>query len=122
MIPIKDNYKMICDWLAYRECTLPGKSSMKIDVFRVRWEKRSDVHTKDKRIKNEIPPRIKASPAKASLSEKLNKIEKLLQSNTSIVCHSNTTKATISLSIYIVFIYLFSVLPPDKYGPKPFLK
>ncbi len=54
-------------------------------------EKRSDVHTKDKRIRKEISPRTKASPA-----EKLNKIEKLHQPNTSIVCLSNTTKAIIS--------------------------
>ena len=85
-----DVYKMICDWLANRE------SSIKIDVFRVRWEKRSYVHTKDQRIRKEMFPRTKASPAKASLSEKLNKIEKLHQLITSVVCLSNTTKARIS--------------------------
>ena len=40
---------MICDWLANRECLFPGEFSVKIDVFRVRCEKRSDIHTKDKR-------------------------------------------------------------------------
>ena len=47
--------------------------------FSVRWEKRSDVPTKDKGIRKKISPRNKASPAKASFFEKLNKIEKLHQ-------------------------------------------
>ena len=51
----------------------------------------SDVHTKDKRIRKEIFPRTKTSSAKASLSEKLNKVEKLHHPNTFIVSLSNTT-------------------------------
>ena len=93
---------MIYDWLANRGCLFPGESSIKINVFTVRWEKRSDVHNKDKRIRKEIIPRTKPSPGKVSHSEKLNKIEKL--PNTSIDCPSNTTKMTISLYKYIVCI------------------
>ena len=73
-------------------------------LYKDRWEKRSDIHTKDNRIRKEISPRIKASPAKATLSEKFNKI--LHKPNTSIVCFSNTTKATISLYIHILYILL----------------
>ena len=99
-------FEMISDWLDNWECLFPGESSIKIDVFSVRWEKRSDVHTKGKRIRKEISPRTKVSQAKASISEKLNTIEKLHQPKISIVCLSNTTKATISFSLYI-YIYIF---------------
>ena len=64
---------MIIDWLANRDCLFPGESSVKIDVFRVRGEKRSDVHTEDKRIRKELK-----SPAKVSLSKKLSKLERYL--------------------------------------------
>ena len=60
---------MICDWLDNRECLLPGEASMKINVFRVREEKISDVHTEDRRIRKDISPRTKVILAKASLFE-----------------------------------------------------
>ena len=53
-------YERICDWLANRECLFSREASIKIDVFKVRWEKISDVHTE------EISPRTKASTEKAS--------------------------------------------------------
>ena len=40
---------------------------MKIGVFRVRLKKRSDVDTKDQRIRKEISPRTKVSPANSTL-------------------------------------------------------
>ena len=67
---------MICDWLDNREYLFREESSIKVDVFRVRWEKRSDVHTKDKKIRREISSRTKTSLAKVSFSEKLSKIER----------------------------------------------
>ena len=82
----------------------------KIHVFSFRGEKRSDVHTKDKRIRKEISSRNKAFPAKASLSEKLITIEKLHQPNTSVVCLSNTIKATISPNKYIVYTIVTPLL------------
>ena len=83
----------------------PGwRSSLNRDVFRVRWEKRSDVHSKDKRIRKKISPKTKASLAKASIFEILNRIEKLHQPKISIDCLSNTTKAIISLFICMVYI------------------
>ena len=45
---------MIYDWLANQECLFPGKSSTKVDVFGVGWEKRSDVHTKEDNKKRNI--------------------------------------------------------------------
>ena len=74
---VVEEYKMICDWLANWNFLFPGEFSIQVDVFRVRGEKRSDVHTEDKRIKKEISPRIKANPAKASLSKKLCMRERL---------------------------------------------
>ena len=56
---------MICDWLANWECLFPGESFIKIEAFRVRKEKISDDHTTDRRIRKEISPRTKTSPAKA---------------------------------------------------------
>ena len=94
-------------WLVSQfRISVPRESSIKINVFRVRGEKRSDVYTKDKRIRNEISPRTKVSPVKASFSKKVNKREKLHQTNISIVCLSNTTKKTISIYIYILYILL----------------
>ena len=61
-------------------------------------EKRSYVHTEDKRIK-EISPKMKASPAKAH-SEKLGKIEILHQPDTLFTCLSNTTKSD-NICVYI---------------------
>ena len=89
---VVEDYEMICDWLANQECLFPGESSIKVDVLRVKREKRSDVHTKNKRIRKEIFPRTKASPAKDSLSKKLSKIERLHQPDISFVCVSTTTK------------------------------
>ena len=68
---------MICDLLANWDCLFLGESSSKVDVFRVKWEKRSGVHAKDQRIRKKISPRSKNSPAKASFSEKLSNIERL---------------------------------------------
>ena len=60
---------MIYDWFTNGECLFPGESLIRIDVFRVRCEKRSDVHTKDKRIRKEISPRTKAFPAKTTIQK-----------------------------------------------------
>ena len=48
-------------------------------------------------MRKEISPTTKAPPAKDSLSEKLNKIEKLHQTNTPIAYLSNTRKATCNI-------------------------
>ena len=69
------------------------------------------------RIRKEISARTKASPTKASLSEKLNEIERLHQPDTLFVCLSNSTKSghlsfsfslSLSLSLYI-YIYIYSL-------------
>ena len=91
--------KMISDWLANGECCFPGESFIKIDIFGVRWEKRSDDHTIDERIRKEISPRTKASLAKSSFSEKLNELEKLHQTNTSIVGLSDNKSKNLSPSL-----------------------
>ena len=108
---------MICDWLANRECFFLGAILYKkINVFKVRWEKRSGVHTKDKRIRREISTGTKASPAKASLSEKLNMIEKPhlnflpLKYNKSDN-FSVSLCLSLSLSIYLYIIYICIVTP-----------
>ena len=66
---VVEEYKMICDWLANWKCLFPRESSIKVNVFRVGWEKISDDHTEDRWIRKEISPRTKASLAKASLSK-----------------------------------------------------
>ena len=82
-----------------------GQSRMFVSTGILRWEKRSDVHTEDRRIRKEVSPRTKASSTKASLSEKLSKIERLHQPDASFVCIPNTTKSdTISIYLYIVYI------------------
>ena len=63
---VVEEYKMICHWLANQECLFPGEFSIRIHVFRVRTEKKSNVHSEDKRIREEISPITKASPAKLS--------------------------------------------------------
>ena len=101
---------MICDWLAHRECFFsPSESSKRVDVFEVRSERRSDVHTEDKRIKKEISPRTKSSRAKASLSEKLSKIKILHISNTSIVSLLNTKIDIFHIYIYNIIIIIIII-------------
>ena len=92
---------MISDWLVSQsEMFVPRGilNKKKIKAFKVKGEKRSDVHTKNKRKRKKIFPRPKASP------KKLNKIEKLHQLNTSIVYLSNTTKAIISINECVMYI------------------
>ena len=84
-------YEMICAWFANRESLFPEKSFIKVDLFRVRWEKISDVHTKDRGIRK-ISPRTTASLPKASLSKKLRNIERLHQPDTSFVCLKHKKK------------------------------
>ena len=56
---VVEEYEMICDWLANRECLFPEESSKKIHVFKVRWEKRSDVHAEDKRTRKKSLQELK---------------------------------------------------------------
>ena len=72
-------------------------------------EKISDVHTEDGRIRKEISPSTKTSPAKTSLDEKLSNIEKTHQPDTSFVGLSNRTKSD-SIPIYI-YIYTYCYKP-----------
>ena len=106
---VVEEYEMICDWLANRECLFTRKSLIKVNILRVWWKKRSVVHTEDKRIRKEISLRTKFSPAKVSLSEKIELDRRLHKPDTSFVCFSNTTKInnfylSIYLSIYVVYI------------------
>ena len=62
---------------------------------------------KDKKIlKKEISPRTKASPTKASLFDKLSKIENLHQSDISFVSLIQQ-KATICIFIYFCYSIVF---------------
>ena len=102
----------------------PGESSIKIDLFRVRREKISNVHTED-RIRKEPFPRTKASPAKNSLSEKLSNIEiklsqierklshieRLHQPDNFFVCLSYTTKMT---QFIYTYIYVYTLRKTTK--------
>ena len=93
-------YEMICDWFANRECLFQGKSSIKKkDVLGLN-EKRDSI--------SEPKTRTEASPAKASLSESLRKIERLLQPNTSIARLSNKTSDNFHIYLYIVTLLWFS--------------
>ena len=84
-------YKMISDWLANWECL--GEYLMKVHI-----------HIEDRKIRKEIFPSTKASPLKASSSEKLSNIERPHQPDTSFVCPSNATKKQFNFHIYIVYI------------------
>ena len=85
---------MICDWLANQEYLFPWESSNKIDVFRVKKKKRSNVHIKDNRISKEI------SPTKASLTKKLSTVERLHLPDTLYSVSQIQQKVTIYIYIY----------------------
>ena len=104
-VKVEVEYKMICDWLANWEYLFPRGPSIKMHVFRVRREKISDVHAKNRRIRKAISQRTEASPAKASFSENLSYRERLHQPDTSFVCLSNTTKVT-QFSHTHIYIYI----------------
>ena len=91
---------MICNWLANWECLFPRESSIKVNIFRVKREKRSDVHTINRRIRQEISPKTKVSLAKASFSKKLSNIERL-----HLPAHLCLSKTTKSDNIYILSLF-----------------
>ena len=108
--------EMISDWLVNQEWLFPGESAIKVNVLVL--EKRRDPLSTPKT--REMSPWAKASPAKASLPEKLRNKERLHRPDTS--ASQIQQKATIffsvsvsvglplSLSLYIyIYIYIYCI-------------
>ena len=96
---------MICDWKTNQECLFLRESSIKIDVFRVRREKRSEEKTiKNKslqELKNEsfwppeeVPDRLSYPPS-VDLSNTTWAHRELIIELARNTCGSHGTKATI---------------------------
>ena len=75
-------------------------------VLKTRRKKRSDVRMEEKRIRKEISPRTKASPAKDIFSEKMNEIERLHQPIPQLSVSQTGQNDDFSLVIYILYILL----------------